>query len=174
MRGSPLPGDPPADPPADPIAGPAAGPIQARATGPSTGLPRSRGPLPPPLRRSLRAGLLLAGLGLLSLLGAQLLRPDPRSAWEQAALTRDLPETNAPDQRGLWTDRVQEVLQEAEALGPPPTEPALRRPWLEAQCVLNQRLQSLQRLYGRPVETAAAMGRPPACEQLRPGAPAAR
>jgi hypothetical protein len=109
---------------------------------------------------------LVVPLLLLSLLVALLLRPDPRSAWDQAGLTRGLPEANTPDQRGLWSDQMRAVLAEADRLGPPPAAPAQRRPWLEAQCGLNRRLQALQRQFGRPVETAAAMGRPPACEQL--------
>lgn len=99
--------------------------------------------------------------------GLSLLRhPDSRSAWQQAALTRGLPEANAPGQGGLWSDQLRALLAEADQLGPPPADPAGRRPWLEAQCTLNRRLQALQRQFGRPVETAAAMGRPPACEEL--------
>jgi hypothetical protein len=94
------------------------------------------------------------------------LRPEPRSAWKQAALTKGLPEANRPDRGGLWSDQVKRVLAEAERLGPAPDDASQRRPWLVAQCALNQRLQALQRQYGRPVETAAAMGRPPACEEL--------
>lgn len=111
--------------------------------------------------------LLAAGLTLLLGLGAVLLlRPDRRSAWDQAALTRDLPESNSPDRRGLWADQLRPLLREADALGPEPGDPAKMLVWRQAQCDLNRRLQQLQRQFGRPVETAQQMGRPPACEQL--------
>lgn len=128
-------------------------------------------PAPPPGRRrparlTLRL-LALGGTALVLVLALALLRwPDRRSAWQQASLTRDLPEANAPDQGGLWSDRVGALLAEADLLGAPPADPARLRPWLEAQCRLNRRLQALQRQFRRPVETAAAMGRPPACERL--------
>jgi hypothetical protein len=104
---------------------------------------------------------LLLGLG-----AALLLRPDRRSAWDQAALTGDLPEANTPDRRGLWADQLRPMLQAADALGAEPSDPAERLAWRQAQCVINRRLQELQRQFGRPVETAQQMGRPPACEQL--------
>lgn len=110
--------------------------------------------------------LIGASLALLLGLGAVLLlRPDRRSAWEQAALTRSLPERNTPDRRGLWADRLRPLLQAADALGAEPSDPAERLAWRQAQCVINRRLQELQRQFGRPVETAQQMGRPPACEQ---------
>jgi len=104
---------------------------------------------------------LLLGLGALLLL-----RPDRRSAWDQAALSRDLPETNTPNRRGLWTDQLRPLLREADALGPEPSDPAKLLAWRQAQCAINRQLQELQRQFGRPVETAQQMGRPPACEQL--------
>jgi len=114
-----------------------------------------------------RPVLVTASLALLLGLGAALLlRPDRRSAWDQAALTRDLPPDNAPDRRGLWADQLRPLLREADALGPEPSDPAALLSWREAQCNLNRRLQELQRRFGRPVETARQMGRPPACEQL--------
>ena len=49
-----------------------------------------------------RAVRVAAALALLLGLGAALLlRPDRRSAWDQAALTGDLPEENTPNRRGL-------------------------------------------------------------------------
>lgn len=114
-----------------------------------------------------RPKLFGASLALLLGLGAALLlRPDHRSAWDQAALTRDLPERNSPDRRGLWADQLRPLLQQADALGPEPTDPTQRLAWRQAQCALNRRLQELQRQFGRPVESAQQMGRPPACEQL--------
>ena len=104
---------------------------------------------------------LLLGLG-----AALLLRPDRRSAWDQAALTGDLPEENTPNRRGLWADQLRPMLQAADALGAEPSDPAERLAWRQAQCAINRRLQELQRQFGRPVETAQQMGRPPACEQL--------
>jgi hypothetical protein len=115
-----------------------------------------------------RAALLLtSALALLLGLGAVLLlRPDRRSAWDQAALSRDLPKENSPDRRGLWADQLRPLLREADALGAEPSDPAQQLAWRQAQCAINQQLQELQRQFGRPVETAQQMGRPPACEQL--------
>ncbi len=114
-----------------------------------------------------RPVLIGASLALLLGLGAVLLlRPDRRSAWDQAALTGDLPEENTPNQRGLWADQLRPLLREADALGAEPSDPAERLAWRQAQCSINQQLQELQLQFGRPVETAAQMGRPPACEQL--------
>ena len=104
---------------------------------------------------------LLLGLGALLLL-----RPDRRSAWDQASLSRDLPEENTPTQRGLWADQLRPLLQAADALGTEPSDPAERLAWRQDQCAINQQLQELQRQFGRPVEAAQQMGRPPACEQL--------
>jgi len=113
------------------------------------------------------AMLVGASLALLLGLGALLLlRPDRRSAWDQAALSRDLPQENTPNRRGLWADQLQPLLLQADALGAEPSEPAERLAWRQAQCAINQQLQELQRQFGRPVETAQQMGRPPACEQL--------
>jgi len=115
-----------------------------------------------------RAAILLSS-GLVLLLGlgsALLLRPDRRSAWDQATLSRALPRENSPDQRGLWTDQLRPLLREADALGPVPSDPAELLAWRQAQCAINRQLQELQRQFGRPVETAQQMGRPPACEQL--------
>jgi len=115
-----------------------------------------------------RAAILLSS-GLVLLLGlgsALLLRPDRRSAWDQAVLSRALPRENSPDQRGLWADQLRPLLQEADALGPVPSDPAELLAWRQAQCAINRQLQELQRQFGRPVETARQMGRPPACEQL--------
>ena len=103
---------------------------------------------------------------LLSLGAALLLLPDHRSAWDQAALTGDLPQENTPDWRGLWADQLRPLLREADALGAEPSDPAERLAWRQAQCAINQQLQELQRQFGRPVESAQQMGRPPACEQL--------
>lgn len=116
----------------------------------------------------LRPAVLVSAAALVSLglAIALLVWPDYRSAWEQAALTRHLPESNSPDRRGLWTDQLRPLLREADALGPEPDDPAQRLAWRKAQCAINQRLQALQRQFGRPVETAQQMGRPPACEQL--------
>ena len=114
-----------------------------------------------------RPVLVGASLALLLSLGAALLlRPDRRSAWDQASLSRDLPKENIPGQRGLWADQLRPLLREADALGPEPSDPAKRLAWRQAQCDINRRLQELQRQFGRPVETAQQMGRPPACEQL--------
>jgi hypothetical protein len=115
-----------------------------------------------------RAVLMLSMLALLLGLGSALLllRPDRRSAWEQAALTRHLPQENNPDRRGLWSDQLRPLLRQADALGPEPSNPADLLAWRQAQCAINRRLQQLQRQFGRPVETAQQMGRPPACEQL--------
>ena len=115
-----------------------------------------------------RAAILLSS-GLVLLLGlgcALLLRPDRRSAWDQAALSRALPRENSPDQRGRWADRLRPLLREADALGPVPSDPAELLAWRQAKCAINRQLQELQRQFGRPVETAQQMGRPPACEQL--------
>lgn len=114
-----------------------------------------------------RPVLIGASLALLLGLGALLLlRPDRRSAWDQASLSRDLPKENTPGQRGLWADQLRPLLREADALGAEPSGPAERLAWRQAQCAINQQLQELQRQFGRPVETAEQMGRPPACEQL--------
>ena len=115
-----------------------------------------------------RAALLLtSALALLLGLGAVLLlRPDRRSAWDQAALSRDLPKENSPNRQGLWADQLRPLLREADALGPEPSDPAKLLAWRQAQCTINRQLQALQGQFGRPVETAQQMGRPPACEQL--------
>ena len=108
-----------------------------------------------------------ASVALLLSLGALLLlRPDRRSAWDQASLSRDLPKENIPGQSGLWAEQLRPLLREADALGTEPSDPAERLAWRQAQCAINRRLQELQRQFGRPVETAQQMGRPPACEQL--------
>lgn len=115
-----------------------------------------------------RAALLLtSALVLLLGLGAVLLLwPDRRSAWDQATLSRDLPKENSPNRQGLWSDQLRPLLRQADALGPEPSDPAQQLAWRQAQCAINQQLQELQRQFGRPVETAQQMGRPPACEQL--------
>lgn len=116
---------------------------------------------------SQRPVLIGASLALLLGLGAVLLlRPDRRSAWDQASLSRDLPKENIPGQRGLWADQLRPLLREADALGAEPSDPAERLAWRQAQCAINRRLQELQRQFGRPVESAQQMGRPPVCEQL--------
>jgi len=123
----------------------------------------------PTLRPAVRQRPLLIGASLALLLGLGallLLRPDRRSAWDQASLSRDLPKENIPGQRGLWADQLRPLLREADALGAEPSGPAERLAWRQAQCAINRRLQELQRQCGRPVETAQQMGRPPACEQL--------
>jgi hypothetical protein len=109
-----------------------------------------------------RAVLLGASLALLlGLEAVLLLRPDRRSAWGQATLSRDLPKENTPGQRGLWADQLRPLLREADALGAEPNDPAERQAWRQVQCAINQQLQELQRQFGRPVETAQQMGRPP-------------
>jgi hypothetical protein len=121
------------------------------------------------LRPAVRQRPVLIGASLALLLGlgaVLLLRPDRRSAWDQASLSRDLPKENTPGQRGLWADQLRLLQREADALGAEPSDPAERQAWRQAQCVINQQLQELQRQFGRPVETAQQMGRPPACEQL--------
>jgi hypothetical protein len=126
-----------------------------------------KAPFPGHPRTVMVALLLLAFGGAALVVGLTLLqRSESGSAWNQAALTRALPEANAPAQGGLWSDRVGALLAEADQLGPPPSDPSRLRPWLAAQCSLNRKLQALQQEFARPVETAAEMGRPPACEQL--------
>ena len=123
----------------------------------------------PALRPAVRQRPVLIGASLSLLLGlgaVLLLRPDRRSAWDQASLSRDLPKENIPGQRGLWADQLRPLLREADALGAEPSDPSERLAWRQAQCAINRRLQELQRQFGRPVETAQQMGRPPACEQL--------
>ena len=122
---------------------------------------------PSPAAVRQRPVLIGASVALLLSLGAVLLlRPDRRSAWDQASLSRDLPKKNTPGQRGLWADQLRPLLREADALGAEPSGPAERLAWRQAQCAINRRLQELQWQFGRPVETAQQMGRPPACEQL--------
>ena len=121
------------------------------------------------LRPAVRQRPVIIGASIALLLGlgaVLLLRPDRRSAWDQASLSRDLPKENIPGQRGLWADQLRLLLREADALGTEPSDPAERQAWRQAQCAINRRLQELQRQFGRPVETAQQMGRPPACEQL--------
>ncbi|MEI6616087.1 MAG: hypothetical protein WCL59_05850 [Cyanobium sp. ELA507] len=114
-----------------------------------------------------RAVLWASGLALLLGLGtALLLRPDRRSAWDQATLSRDLPKENTPGRRGLWADQLRPLLRQADTLGPEPSDPAESLAWRQAQCAINRQLQELQRQFGRPVETAEQMGRPLACERL--------
>jgi hypothetical protein len=120
------------------------------------------------IRNRLLLSSALALAVLFGLLAALLLQPDRRSAWDQASLTRDLPEENLPAGPGLWSDQLLPLLREADALGSEPAEPAARQAWLRGQCAINQRIQALQRQYGRPVESAERMGRPPACERLAP------
>ena len=80
-----------------------------------------------------RAVLIGASLALLLGLGAVLLlRPDRRSAWDQASLSRDLPKENIPGQRGLWADQLRPLLREADALGTEPSDPAERLAWRQA------------------------------------------
>jgi hypothetical protein len=113
--------------------------------------------------------LALGGSTALILGATLLLRPDSRSAWEQASLTRGLPEERDPVQLAAWAEAFQELLRQADALGPRPLQQEQLRPWLVAQCKVNQRLQSLQRQRRRPVEAAREMGRPEACEELARG-----
>jgi hypothetical protein len=121
-----------------------------------------------PARRA-RWPLLAVGGSAALLLGATLLlRPDSRSAWEQAALTRGRPEERDPVQLAAWAEAFQALLRQADELGPRPQQPERLRPWLVAQCQVNQRLQALQRQQHRPVESAREMGRPEACEALAP------
>ena len=76
---------------------------------------------------SQRPAVVGAALALLLGLGAALLpRPDPRSAWDQAALTGDLPEASTPNRRGRWADQLRPLLQAADALGAEPSDPAER------------------------------------------------
>lgn len=68
-----------------------------------------------------------------------------------------------------WSEGVRQLLSEADALGPRPEEPSRLQGWLLAQCRITARIQALQRQQGRPVESAAVMGRPQACEALAAG-----
>ncbi len=121
----------------------------------------------PNLRRwSWRRRLALAAVASLLLGAVVLLLPDRRSAWDQAALTRGRRPPEDPVTLSLWANELGPLLRQAEALGPMPQQrgPLLR--WLTAQCSITLRLQALQRRFGKPVETAAQMGRPPFCEDL--------
>ena len=74
-----------------------------------------------------RPVLIGASVALLLSLGAVLLlRPDRRSAWDQASLSRDLPKENIPGQSGLWAEQLRPLLREADALGTEPSGPAER------------------------------------------------
>ena len=108
--------------------------------------------------------MLAAGAALA--LALLLLLPDRRSAWDEAVLTRGRKPPEDPVTLSLWANQLGPLLREAEALGPMPQqrEPLLR--WLTAQCSITLRLQALQRRFGKPVETAEQMGRPPHCEDL--------
>jgi hypothetical protein len=119
-----------------------------------------------PCRIRCRRRLALAGATSLVLVLVVLLLPDRRSAWEQAPLTRGRRPPEDPVSLSLWANELGPLLREAEALGPMPQqrEPLLR--WLTAQCSITLRLQALQRRFGKPVETAEQMGRPPYCEDL--------
>ncbi|MFM7362673.1 MAG: hypothetical protein ACKO6F_10455 [Cyanobium sp.] len=121
----------------------------------------------PNLRRwSWRRRLALAA-GVSLVLGAVvLLLPDRRSAWDQAALTRGRQPPEDPVTLSLWANELGPLLREAEALGPVPQQREALLRWLTAQCSITLRLQALQRRFGKPVETAAQMGRPPFCEDL--------
>lgn len=118
--------------------------------------------LPPGWIAAALASAVLVSVCLLVLL----LRPDGRSAWESADLTRGRRPPEDPVTLSLWANQLGPLLQEAEALGPMPgrREPLLR--WMRAQCSITLRIQALQRRYRRPVETAAEMGRRPYCEDL--------
>ena len=119
-----------------------------------------------PAHRARWPFLALGGSAALVLGVTLLLRPDSRSAWEQASLTRGLPEERDPLQLTAWGEAFQELLHQADGLGPRPAQPERLQPWLTAQCQVNQRLQALQRQRRRPMEGARAMGRPEACEEL--------
>jgi hypothetical protein len=123
-------------------------------------------PFPNPRAWSWRRRLALAGAAALVLALVLLLVPDRRSAWDQAPLTRGRRPPEDPVTLSLWANELGPLLREAEALGPVPQqrEPLMR--WLSAQCSITLRLQALQRRFGKPVETAAQMGRPPFCEDL--------
>lgn len=108
----------------------------------------------------------LAAVALLSLLVGLLLRPDRRSAWQQAALTHDLPQERDPVRQAAWSEGLRQLLSQSDALGPRPEDPARLRRWLQVQCRITKELQALQRQHGRPLESADRMGRPAACEQL--------
>jgi len=69
-------------------------------------------------------------------------------------------------QRAVLVGASLALLREAEALGAEPSDPAEHLAWRQVQCAINHQLEELQRQFGRPVETAQLMGRPPACEQL--------
>ena len=108
----------------------------------------------------------LATAAALLLLLALVLRPDRRTAWEQAALTRDRPVPMDPVTLSLWANHLSPLLHEGEALGPAPIgrESLLR--WLDAQCGINRRIQELQRRYGKPVDPEERLGRGPFCRDL--------
>jgi hypothetical protein len=133
---------------------------------PTPPTPPTSPPRPAAGRRRRRRLLVAAGGALLLTLLLALFLPDRRSAWDQAALTRGRQPPDDPVTLSLWANELAPLLREAEALGPAPRrrEPLLR--WLEAQCAITLRLQALQRRYGKRVETAAEMGRPPYCEDL--------
>ncbi len=111
-------------------------------------------------RAALAAGIALT-LGLILLL-----LPDRRSAWDSAALTRGRQPPEDPVTLSLWANELGPLLREAEALGPMPQQRERLLSWLTAQCSITLRLQALQRRFGKPVETAEQMGRPPYCEDL--------
>lgn len=122
---------------------------------------------PPDPRICSWQGRLALAAGAALLLGLMLLLlPDRRSAWDTAALTRGRQPPVDPVTLSLWANQLGPLLREAEALGPMPQqrEPLLR--WLTAQCSITLRLQALQRRFGKPVESAEQMGRPPYCEDL--------
>jgi hypothetical protein len=109
----------------------------------------------------------MAGCGAFLLLGLLVLfLPDRRSAWDQAALTRGRRPPEDPVTLSLWANELGVLLREAEALGPVPRRREALRRWVAAQCAITLRLQAVQRRYGKRVESAAEMGRPPYCEDL--------
>ncbi len=110
---------------------------------------------------------LVGAAAVATLLAALMLfLPDRRSAWDQAALTHGRQPPEDPVTLSLWANALAPLLREAEALGPMPRQREALLRWLEAQCGITLRLQALQRHYGKRVETAAEMGRPPYCEDL--------
>ncbi|MFN5118123.1 MAG: hypothetical protein ACK5FE_12500 [Cyanobacteriota bacterium] len=129
--------------------------------------------MPDPLRPShttparLRRRLWLAVATTLALALAMvvLFRPDRRTAWDQAALSRGTVQDD-PVTLSLWANELGVLLRRSEALGamPEQRQPLLR--WMAAQCSITLQIQALQRHYRRPVESAAEMGRLPYCEDL--------